>query len=127
MRLRNGFLINSSPKSLGMPLSNELHENSFKEFMLQANKDYVFIFKGETRAGNMIYSCGVPVKASFDQNRMFELSYKSEVTSCIVELNTITTNTKGEAERTTIEIFSNRIKKNIDSKCIDAFKKNRLY
>ncbi|CZF81822.1 hypothetical protein GCE9029_02849 [Grimontia celer] len=32
MRLRNGFLLNSSPKTLNIPLSDDLHENSFKEF-----------------------------------------------------------------------------------------------
>jgi hypothetical protein len=37
MRLRDGYLTNSQPKKLGMPLWN-YHENAAKEVYVEANK-----------------------------------------------------------------------------------------
>ncbi|MGD8174132.1 hypothetical protein ACQEXU_21025 [Vibrio sp. TRT 21S02] len=126
MRLRNGSLMNSSPKSLGIPLSEGLHENSYKEFLMSSNIEHVFMFKSIHVNGATEYSCAVPVKMKFNKDEMYEVSYQHTDLACSAEVSRIHKTSEGNITRDAITVFSNYAY-GFGEQCKEAFKKWRLY
>jgi hypothetical protein len=77
MRLRNGPLVNSSPKTLGMPLWNH-HKNSAKEFYVSTERPLILMFKGSETIVEIIrvwtYLCAVPIIYQL-QEKDYEVSF----------------------------------------------------
>jgi len=92
MSLRDGYLFNSSPKKLGIPLWS-YHKNAAKEFFFRANKNHYFIFYGSsneaTYRGSNVFSCAVPLAVKFSSKKDYELSYKLKGKRCMVEISII--------------------------------------
>lgn len=123
MRLRNGFLLNSKPKQLGMPLWS-FHPNAAKEFYV-APSTYTFLFTGAESKGRFLYSCGVPVHETFEAGHDYELNFIWSPTSCTVEVAEIK-QTNGVAARTGLREHSN-VATPTTVGCLNQFKKLRLY
>lgn len=126
MRLRKGFLLNSSPKSLGIPLAENLHPNAYKEFRVLADTDHVFLFKGQTNTAFRVNTCAVPVKANFRAGGKYEINYDYGVTECAVEVNEILRTDSASSRKKKIDTFS-YIASGFGEGCMDAFKQVRLY
>ena len=126
MRLRYGYLFNSSPKSLDIPLSENLHENQFKEFYLNSNRDYVFMFIGSSLGYQKTYSCGVPVKISIDEGKMYELAYDYSPKYCTATFYEIISKGSDDFEKIKVANFTNR-PAGFGVECNKMFHKLRLY
>lgn len=126
MRLRNGMLINSSPKSLGISLQN-YNKNAFKEFYVSSGKERVVMFVGATQIGNKVFSCGVPLNLGFlEKNKDYELFYQLAFNSCTVTASEIQVSSSGEAIKERLKIYSNS-SEDLSNECVALFKKQRLY
>ncbi|MCL1125403.1 hypothetical protein [Shewanella surugensis] len=79
MRLRKGFLFNSDPRILDIPLSDGIHKNAFKEFYITSGEEHVFMFKGIVVSNAVIHSCGVPIKVVFESGKMYEVKLIAEI------------------------------------------------
>jgi hypothetical protein len=126
MRLRAGILLNSTPKSLNIPLSEGMHKNAFKEFYVHPNIDFIYMFNGGKKIGRTAYSCGVPIKIKFNPNEIYELSYNYDWPNCSVDISTIKKDQDSQYKRKLIKKFKNKIG-NFGENCMKAFKKTRLY
>lgn len=126
MRLRNGILLNSSPKTLDMPLSDH-HKNAFKEFYVSSESKKVLMFVGTQTYTTSIFTCGVPLGLSFlEKNKDFELFYQYKGDGCTVVASELVTLASGEVSRNIINTYTSNASK-FGKECIDAFKKYRLY
>ncbi|MGY4040900.1 hypothetical protein [Aeromonas hydrophila] len=126
MRLRNGILINSSPKSLGIPLQN-YNRNAFKEFYTASNTEKIVIFVGTSSIGNKLFSCGVPLNLKFlEKNKDYELFYQLGVNSCSVTASEIQKSPSGEIIKKKLKDYSNS-QEGFGEACMALFKKQRLY
>ncbi|MDD9173482.1 hypothetical protein PVK63_01255 [Aliivibrio sp. S2TY2] len=126
MRLKNGYLMNSSPKSLDIPLSEDLHKNAYKEFLLPSNVEHVFMFKSAYLSGTAEYSCAVPVKMKFNKDEMYEVSYQHTGLTCTAEVSRIHKTSEGKIRREAVKVFNNYTY-GFGEKCKEAFEKSRLY
>ena len=124
MRLRNGFLLNSTPKKLGMPLWNH-HENAAKEFLVTSNNDTYFMFSASHQIGRTTYSCGVPATVIFKENHDYEMLFKFGVINCSVILSEII-NENGTYNKNTLNTYTNVIGAN-QLGCKKSFTKARWY
>lgn len=126
MRLRNGALINSSPKSLGMPLQNG-SRNAFKEFYTSSNTEKIVMFVGASQRGNKVFSCGVPLNLKFlEKDKDYELFYQLGFNSCSVVASEIKKSFSGEFFKEKLNTYSNS-KEGLGEACMTLFKKQRLY
>lgn len=124
IRLRNGMLINSSPKRLGMPLWN-YHDNAAKEVYVEANKQIYALFQGGETTSVKVYLCGTPFWYSFDDGADYEVRFKWAPQECRVTVARIADGPTGPELREQAA-FSNQL--NEENKgCLAAFKKPRLY
>lgn len=121
MRLRDGPLVNSAKKSLGMPLS-DFSKNAAKEVYFRSSEEIIIMFFGAESIGNVIYSCAVPLKASFQKNRDYELFFDFKYSTCQVVFTEIV-NSDGVVKRVAIETFYNTGSKG----CISSLWKSRWY
>ena len=126
MRLRKGYLVNSSPKTLNIPFANNLHENQFKEFYLNSTREYVFMFIGSNMSYQKTYSCGVPAKISIDEGKMYELSYNYSPQYCTASFFEIKGNENSGFQKVKIADFTNR-PAGFGKQCSEMFKKSRMY
>jgi hypothetical protein len=124
MRLRNGYLVSSSPKRLGIPLWAH-HENAAKEVHVNATKPQTLMFFGSETVGTTIYSCGVPLTYKFEKNRDYEVDYVMKAPSCQATIYEISSK-EGGGVRTALSTFTNRTSPETAT-CLDQFKKTRLY
>lgn len=126
MRLRKGYLVNSSPKSLEIPFAEGLHENEFKEFYLNSTSGYVFMFVGENISGRTVYSCGVPTKIEIDEGKMYELAYTYDNQNCTATFFEIKGTGSVGFKKVKIAHFTNH-PVGFGEQCTAMFKKMRLY
>jgi hypothetical protein len=124
MRLRVGFLVNSSPKTLGIPLSN-YHENSAKENYVEANKRIHAMFFGGETVGATTYSCGTPFSFSFSENSDYEVRFQWDPNQCRVTISQLV---RKEDSWSLAEVarFDNRANA-LNRGCLAQFRKTRLY
>ncbi|MDW5377996.1 hypothetical protein R6258_13800 [Halomonas sp. HP20-15] len=127
MRLRKGFLFNSQPKRLGIPLWS-YHKNAAKEVYVTTGKNYTFLFSGSEQGGALNYSCGVPITVRFKSGHDYELYFKWDVRDyqkCTVSFGEIVS----DGLKSTFNTLSEQ--KNIvtaaTSGCMEVFTKPRLY
>jgi hypothetical protein len=128
MRLRVGVLLRGSVKRLGMPLWN-YHDNAAKEVYVSTEKPLTAIFWGTEVAGDYQYQyhyqCGVPVTASFQQDKDYEVKYVWNRTACTVLLSEITAGSAGEYSLQPIRQFNNKVTDET-SGCAKQFNRFRL-
>lgn len=126
MRLRKGELINSSPKSLGIPLQT-YHKNGFKEFNVPAEKENIIMFVGATQMGSQVYSCGVPLNIQFlERGKDYEFFYQMGFNACTVTVSEIQPSTSGEVTKNVLKIYQND-PEGFGKSCMELFKKQRLF
>ena len=124
MRLRSGPLINSSPKSLGMPLWNH-HPNAAKEVYVDASKRMHGLFIGEEVAGLTVYRCGVPIAFDFSKDSDYEVKYHFATKQCYVTISQIVPNGSDWSSKQ-VARFDNRTTP-ATAACLEQFNKLRLY
>jgi hypothetical protein len=124
MRIRKGYLLNSSPRRLGMPLW-EHHENSAKEFRVLAGSTRSYLFKGAIQTGSTVYSCGVAFRQAFQEGKDYEVAFSWHPTSCNIVVSEITDN-QGTFTRKKIAVFDNQVTP-ANAQCSSQFKKTRLF
>lgn len=124
MRLKNGYLLNSSPKKLGMPLWN-YHDNAAKEVYVGTDKQLNALIKGDEQSGDYIYSCAVPFFYRFSENEDYEVYFHWSRTDCTVTISQFSTTPTG-TEANKKEVFTNKPSTR-NAGCMSAFKKGRLY
>lgn len=124
LRLRNGMLVNSSPKRLGMPLWN-YHDNAAKEIFVEANKQIYGLFQGGETTALKFYLCGTPFSYSFQEGADYEVRFKWAPKECRVTVAQIVDGSNG-MELRELAAFSNQINET-NKGCLTAFKKPRLY
>jgi hypothetical protein len=131
MRLRNGTLLNSSPKTLGMPLWH-YHENAAKEFYFSTERPLIVMFKGSEAVPNAysitgydIYACAVPIIYQLEE-KDYEASFKWHRQNCMVFLFEIVKSESGNYEKKLLKTFGKKALFNNEG-CMKAFKKLRLY
>jgi hypothetical protein len=107
MRLREGPLVNSQPKKLGMPMWNH-HENAAKEVYVDASRPMHGMFFGQEPVGiGLIHACAVPFSFSFAENRDYEVKYHFIPKQCHVTISSIAPNGDGWVYKTAAK-FGNR-------------------
>jgi hypothetical protein len=123
MRLREGPLVNSQPKKLGMPLWNH-HENAAKEVYVDASKPMHGMFFGQEPVGiGLIHTCAVPFSFSFAENRDYEVKYHFIPKQCHVTISSIAPNGDGWVYKTAAK-FGNRATE-MTRGCEQAFRQLR--
>jgi hypothetical protein len=125
MILRNGVLLTSSLKRLGMPLWN-YHDNAAKEVYVSTDKPLTAIFWGGESVGNYYhYSCAVPFTARFKEGKDYEVKYRWDRTKCTVSLYEIVERKPKEYMAQEIASFNNKVKDKF-SGCYKQFKRPRF-
>ena len=125
MRIRKGFLVNSSPKSLNIPLAN-YHKNAFKEFYIDTKEHKLIIIKGTSQIGQKFYSCGVPIKLDFLAEGVdFELLYNGFANSCNVTVSKIS-NIENAYTKIKMQTYINDASK-LSNECISVFNNPKLF
>lgn len=122
MRLRVGSLINSNPKSLGMPLGDGYHKNAAKEVYMKTNEPHRLMFNGTKSSYKVIHSCGVFVEQEFLPNKQYEMNYIWHNNTCYVSIYEIKNNAQDKWIRDLIRVQDNRI---VNEKCLKVFKQTR--
>ena len=126
MRLRTGRLINSSPKTLGMPLW-DYGDNAAKEFYIPANAEIYIMFSGRVaiNSGRQETECRVPIAYTFKNNHDYELLFKAkfEGAACYVQLKEFVKDASG-VKRKRLDVFHNSPDAT-DSDCVSVFSKLR--
>jgi hypothetical protein len=124
MRLRVGYLINSVPKRLDMPLWH-YQENAAKEVYVTAEAPLYFMFFGSGRAGLTTYSCAVPFSYQFDTGVDYEVSYYWMPNQCSVEVSRLA---KADDQWLTVHQahFQSAVSDS-NRECLRKFSKLRLY
>jgi hypothetical protein len=124
MRLKNGFLFNSSPKTLMMPLQ-KYHKNAAKEVFVDASKPMHGMFFGAEQVGTTVYTCGVPFSFTFSENSDYEVKFEWSQNQCLAIVSQIVASGSDWTLKQVGE-FNNRV---TDSNrgCVDKFKMGRLY
>lgn len=124
MRLRNGPLVNPSPKKLGMPMA-VYNENAAKEVYVDASRPMHGMFYGAGRTGSGVYSCAVPFTFAFAAGTDYEVKFAATPGVCQV---TVARFVPYRNDWTLQELarIDNRVNAaNIG--CLDTFRKLRLY
>ena len=124
LRLRNGILLNSSPKRLGMPLWT-YHDNAAKEVFVEANRQIYGLFEGGETRGITIYSCGTPFSYSFQEGSDYEVRFTWAPQECRVTVVQIVDGRTGLEQRE-LAAFSNRVNET-NKGCLSALMAFRLY
>jgi len=151
MRLRSDYLVNSSPKRLGLPLWH-FHDNGAKEVFFDTAHSFHALIIGEEIAPGRVkasdfsgnadslsdasefqpapgvwmttYRCGVAFSYDLKANVDYEVEYIWHRQSCSVVVSQIDGGEKPSLKW--LATFSTRVKYS-DVKCKEAFKKKRLY
>ncbi|WP_139016800.1 hypothetical protein [Candidatus Odyssella thessalonicensis] len=126
MRLRNGFLFNSDPRSLGMPLGG-YHKNAAKEFLITANIPQVYMFEHTEATGYYSYKCGVVIQQTFEEGKDYELSYHWNKPSCNIEVFELKKTGSDNIEKILLQKRDNKLISDFSHSCLTKFKQPRLY
>lgn len=124
LRLRNGMLLNSSPRRLGMPLWS-YHDNAAKEVYVEANRSIYGLFQGGESINAKVYLCGTPFEYSFQDQTDYEVRFKWAPKECRVTISKFVNN-REDFELREVATFSNQTTE-ANKGCLAAFKKPRLY
>jgi hypothetical protein len=137
MRLRNGPLITSSRKTLGIPLW-KYNDNAAKEVYVEASRQFNWLFMSEDStiqfspvmlAGVLpvlIRGCGVPFSYTFSENKDYEVSLRWDRTDCRVVVSEVIADPTGDPALSEVASFGNRLTE-ANKTCLDQLKKKRLY
>ncbi|WP_156962144.1 hypothetical protein [Candidatus Paracaedibacter symbiosus] len=126
MRLRNGFLFNSDPRRLGIPLWN-YHKNAAKEFFISAGIPQVYMFEGNELNERYSYKCGTVMQQIFEAGKDYEINYKWHKSNCTLRIYEIKTSTSGSAEKVLLQERGNRLSSEFSNACLQKFKQVRWY
>ena len=128
MRLRNGYVVNSSPKRLGMPLWN-YHENAAKEVYVAVGKPLTGIFFGYEQLSALgvkhFYECGVYFNVEFQNYKDYEVSFEWKRTECFVTVSEIQAQPSGTYSFLTVAKFDSKVT-SANRSCLKLFKRLRL-
>lgn len=124
MRLADHYLFNSAPKSLGMPLAR-FSSNAAKEVYVSATQDLNAMFFGAESDGLTVYSCAVPISYRFSSGHDYEVAFRWAPKDCHVTVSEIVGSGES-ASLNEVAAFSNRVN-DANTKCLEQFKKLRLY
>ena len=124
MRLKNGLLLNSSPKRLGLPLWNH-HDNAAKEVYVSTKVTRSYLITGTSRYYTKEIACGVAFRPDFAPGKDYEVAYIWAPERCDVHVYELE-KSGASARRIEIVSFDNRVSKE-NSECLTQFKKRRLY
>lgn len=124
LRLKNGTLIHSTPKKLGMPFWN-YNDNAAKEVYVAANRQFNGLIKGDEMTGTAVYSCAVPVLFTFLDNTDYEVFFHWSRTDCHVTVAQLIDD-PAHSEKKEIRLFTNKAD-GINEGCKLAFRKQRAY
>ena len=153
MRLRDGFVLRSTPKVLGMPLW-KYHKNAAKEVFVEANKllnglftgsETVWVLgsaEGSTQSDSLFtrtewrptivgiregtdYHCATPFSFRFSESEDYEVTFRWDRGNCSVVISQFAVNNDGPS---LLEVarFDNRVSES-NNGCLAAFRKSRLY
>jgi hypothetical protein len=151
MRFRDGFLLISTPKVLGMPLWR-YHTNAAKEVFVEANKLLYGLFVGsETAFGwwsfegskqsnsrftktergpgpfyqGTVYQCATPFSFRFSEGKDYEVSFRWDRDNCSVVISQFAGNNDGP-NLLEVARFDNRVSE-FTNGCMTAFRRERSY
>jgi hypothetical protein len=128
MRLRIGYLLNSAPKTLGMPLWN-YNKNAAKEVYVAAGKPIHAMFIGSettySALGSKVHSCGAPFSFTFAENNNYEVTFQWSPENCEVIVSQIV-QTENNWSLSELARFDNKVNE-WNRSCLTQFKKMRLY
>lgn len=124
MALLDGYLVNSDPRSLGIPLSN-YHRNAAKEFYVSTAQPMNIMFVGDMASFNGVSQtttyCPVMISAPLTPGVDYEFVYVANgARSCIVQMSEIMAGPNGAAQRNVIRTFDNGFDE-VSPGCIDFF------
>jgi len=119
MRLRDGYFVHGSLKTLGMPLWN-YNKNSAKEVFVQSDKKLTFMFIGYEIQDGTRYDCGVPFTFSFSKNNNYEVKYLTDKKFCQVSVSKLH-NLDGQWMTRELARYSNKLNE-ATLGCMEAFK-----
>ncbi|HEY2071657.1 MAG TPA: hypothetical protein VGG48_19010 [Rhizomicrobium sp.] len=88
MRLRDGTLVNTTTKMLGMPLANP-NQNAAKEVLVTANKPLNLVFFASDQDGPVITGCGTQFTYSYAEGKDYEVKYHWQTGSCFTTISEI--------------------------------------
>jgi hypothetical protein len=120
MRLRDGFLLNSAPKRLGMPLFS-YHQNAAKEVYVRSGKPVYGLFIGSETQYNFstprtyilptpsTYICAVPFSHTFLENSDYEVLFEWSRFDCRVRIFEIVQDETGDHMLKEAADFDNKI------------------
>jgi len=123
MRLRSGFLMNSNPKRLGMPLWR-FHDNGAKEVFVDADRPFNALFSGTEIGSPTTYRCGVPISFQFKDKLNYEVEYFWGRQTCSVTVSQIEGGESPVLRK--LATFENRVTGS-NAQCLATFKKLRIY
>lgn len=123
MSLLDGYLVNSDPRSLGIPLSN-YHRNAAKEFYVSTTRPLNIMFVGDMASFNGVSQtttyCPVMISTALTPGVDYEFVYIANgARSCVVQMSEIVTGPAG-ARRNVIRTFDNGFDE-VSPGCIDFF------
>lgn len=124
MRLLNENLINSSPKSLGLPLAN-YHKDAYKELYFPTNIATHGMFFGHQTIGGTQYKCGVPFSYKFSENENYEVKLNWHVRECTASISKFV-NESGTWKLEEMAKFTNKVNEH-NKDCLTQFEKTRWY
>ena len=124
MRLLDGYVVNSSPKSLGLPLA-DYHVNAFKEFYFPTDRVTHGMFFGNQTIGNTLYECGVPFSYEFIENEDYEVKLNWHIRTCTASVSRFV-NESGAWVLVEEVKFNNQVNDE-NRECLVKFKKTRWY
>jgi hypothetical protein len=137
MRLRNGPLITSTRKSLGMPLW-KYNDNAAKEVYVEAGRQFNWLFVSADRtlqfspimlAGVIPYElhlCGVPFSYTFDETKDYEIALNWSRTTCRVVVSQVVVDLTGNPTLAEVASFSNQLTE-ANKTCLEQLTKKRPY
>lgn len=126
LRLRNGLLLNSTPKRLNMPLW-DYHRNAAKEFFVSSNNQQIYMFEGGKTNLSYATSCGVAIKQQFEEGKDYEVSYKWNNSNCYVEVSEIKKNSSGGFDKILLQNKDCKLNNEFSKSCLAKFKELRLW
>ncbi|RME00784.1 MAG: hypothetical protein D6814_02890 [Calditrichaeota bacterium] len=77
-KTKKGFILNSSPKTLHLPLNTGPYKKAFKEFRMEAENEKFFMFSGGVSIGSYHFRCGILANLVFEERNMHEVSYSAK-------------------------------------------------
>ena len=137
MRLRNGPLITSTRKSLGMPLW-KYNDNAAKEVYVEAGRQFNWLFMSADSSLQLspvmlvglipveVHACGVPFSYSFIENKDYEVSLQWNRTTCRVIVSEVAADSTAGPQFSELATFTNQLTET-NKTCLNQLTKKRVY